>query len=71
MNEFDDAILRRGAYILNRDRSDSFNAFKNKSPGLLGGDFDESPPHVSPVLTSQLGLPSLPFATLGAFANPI
>ena len=51
MNEFDEAMLRKGHQILNRDRSDSNNLFKNKSPGLMQEGFDDSP-GVSPVLNS-------------------
>ena len=56
MHEFDEAMLRKGAQILNRDRTDSFNAFKNKSPGLLHDGLDDSPA-ISPVIASQVGMP--------------
>lgn len=66
MNEFDDAMLRKGAQILNRDRSDSNNLFKgNKSSGLMQDGFDDSP-GVSPVLASQ----NVPFSALSGLTNP-
>lgn len=49
LNDFDDAMLKKGTYILNRDRSDSINVFKQKSPGLINDNFDDSP-NISPVL---------------------
>lgn len=47
-NDFDDAMLKKGSFFLNRDRSDSINVFKQKSPGLINDGFDS--PNISPVL---------------------
>lgn len=65
MNDFDEAMLRKGNQILNRDRSDSNNIFKTKSPGLIHDGFDDSP-GVSPVLNSQ----NVPFSALSGLTNP-
>lgn len=47
-NDFDDVMLKKGSFYLNRDRSDSINVFKQKSPGLINESFDS--PNISPVL---------------------
>lgn len=64
-NDFDDGLLKKGGFFLNRDRSDSINVFKHKSPGIINEGFDDSP-NVSPVLQSQT---LLPFTALNALAN--